>query len=109
MSHSTQLSPATINTQASRHDQTADSISGQLDQLKSQVDATLAASPSAATRALSSTCDHWVESVRQSVLKHLHTMAEDIRAEANNQSAVDEQNMHDVLNVPMDTGDFLGI
>ncbi|MFE3785125.1 hypothetical protein ACFXPA_43895 [Amycolatopsis sp. NPDC059090] len=109
MSHSTQLSPSTINTQAGRHDQTADDISRQLDQLKSSVDATLAASPSAATRALSSTCDHWIESVRNSVLKNLHTMADYIRAEANNQTSVDEQNMHDVLNIPMDTGDFLGI
>ncbi|MFD2419611.1 hypothetical protein [Amycolatopsis pigmentata] len=109
MSHSTQLNVETINQQASRHEETANNVSQQLDQLKSQVEATLAASTSAATRALSTTCDNWVESVRKSVLEHLHGMAENMRREANNQDAMDSGSMQAILNVPMETGNFLGV
>ncbi|QKV73998.1 hypothetical protein [Amycolatopsis sp. Hca4] len=109
MSHSTQLNAQTINQQASRHEETADNISQQLDTLKSQIEATLAASPSAATRALSTTTDRWVESVRKSVLDHMHAMAENMRREANNQEAMDSDSMQSILNVPMETGNFLGV
>ncbi|WIX98218.1 hypothetical protein QRX60_29595 [Amycolatopsis mongoliensis] len=109
MSHSTQLNTETINQQAARHDETADNISQQLDQLKSQVEATLAASTSSATRALSTTTDRWVESVRKSVLDHLHAMAENMRREAKNQDAMDSDSMQSILNVPMETGNFLGV
>ncbi|GHF44806.1 uncharacterized protein YukE [Amycolatopsis bartoniae] len=109
MSHSTQLSVEQINQQATKHDQTADNINQQLNQLKQQVDATLAASPSAATRALSTTCDNWIESVRKSVLAHLQTMAENIRREASNQDGTDQQSNQAILNLPMETGNFLGV
>ncbi|TVT62507.1 hypothetical protein ORV05_01500 [Amycolatopsis cynarae] len=109
MSHSTQLSVEQINQQATRHEDTANNISQQLDQLKAQVDATLQASPSAATRALSTTCDNWIESVRKSVLAHLQTMAENIRREAHNQDGTDQTSMQTIMNLPMETGNFLGV
>jgi uncharacterized protein YukE len=109
MSHSTQLNPETINQQAARHEETAQTISQQLDQLKQHVDDTLQRSTSAATRALSTTCDNWVESVRKSVLDHMNAMAGNIRREANDQEALDQQSMQAVLNVPMETGNFLGV
>jgi hypothetical protein len=108
VAHSTQLNAQTINQQAGRHEETADNISQQLDQLKAQVEATLAASASSATRALSTTTDRWVESVRKSVLEHMHAMAENMRREANNQDAMDSDSMQAILNVPMETGNFLG-
>jgi len=107
--HSTQLNVETINAQATRHEDTAQNISQQLDQLKAQVDATLAASTSSATRALSTTCDNWVESVRKSVLAHLNTMAENIRREAANQDGTDQENTSAINNIPMETGNFLGV
>jgi uncharacterized protein YukE len=109
MSHSTQLSPETINQQAAKHDSTRESIDQQLTQLKTEIENTLAASPSAATRALSTTTDNWVESVRKSVLQHLETMAQNIRNEANNQGATDSEAMQKILNLPMETGNFLGV
>jgi hypothetical protein len=108
MSHSTQLNPETINQQAARHEDTAQNISQQLDQLKQAVDDTLAQSTSAATRALSTTTDNWVESVRKSVLEHMNAMAQNIRREASDQEALDQESMQSVLNVPMETGNFLG-
>ncbi|WP_410604739.1 hypothetical protein [Amycolatopsis sp. lyj-90] len=108
MSHSTQLNAQTINAQASRHEDTADNISGQLDQLKEQVVTTLARSSSDATRALHSTIDRWVESVRKSVLEHMRGMAEIMRREAKGQEAMDSDSMQAILNVPMETGNFLG-
>ncbi|WP_410586375.1 hypothetical protein [Amycolatopsis sp. lyj-23] len=109
MSHSTQLNAQTINQQAGKHEETADHISAQLDALKTHIESTLAASPSAATRALSTTTDRWVESVRKSVLDHMHAMAENMRREANNQDAMDSESMQAILNVPMETGNFLGV
>lgn len=109
MSHSTQLNDETINQQAARHEDTAQNISGQLDVLKQQVDETLHNSRSAATQALSNTTDSWVESVRKSVLSHMTAMANDIRREARDQVALDEESMKAVLNVPMETGNFLGV
>jgi hypothetical protein len=109
MSHSTKLNPQTINQQATRHEETSQNISQQLDTLKQAVEDTLAQSTSAATRALSTTTDHWVESVRKSVLDHLNAMATNIRREANDQEALDQESMNTVLNVPMDTGNFLGV
>lgn len=109
MGHSTTLSPETINAQAAKHDDTRESINGQLDQLKTEIEQTLAASASAATRALSTTTDNWVESMRKSVLSHLETMAQNIRNEAKNQGAVDEESMTSILNLPMETGNFLGV
>ncbi|WP_410611355.1 hypothetical protein [Amycolatopsis sp. lyj-109] len=109
MAHSTQLNVATIERQAAKHDETAQNISSQLDQLKQQVEATLAASTSGATRALSTTCDNWIESVRKSVLAHLQTMAENIRRESKNQGATDEASTQALMNLPMETGNFLGV
>ncbi|SEF27717.1 hypothetical protein SAMN05421837_1031006 [Amycolatopsis pretoriensis] len=107
MAHSTQLNVATIEQQAAKHDETAQNISAQLDQLKQQVEATLAASTSGATRALSMTCDSWIESVRKSVLAHLQAMAENIRRESKNQGATDEASTQALLNLPMELGNFL--
>lgn len=109
MGHSTQLNVETINQQATRHETTSQSVNTQLNQLKSEIEATLAASPSAATRALSTTCDNWVESVRKSVLSHLETMAENIRREAGNQDGTDQTSMQKILSLPMETGNFLGV
>jgi enamine deaminase RidA (YjgF/YER057c/UK114 family) len=109
MSHSTQLNVTTIDQQAARHDSTAENISQQLNQLKAHVEATLAASGSAATRALSTTCDNWVESVRKSVLQHLSAMADNMRREAKNQEGTDQTSTQAILNVPMETGNFLGV
>ncbi|UMP06954.1 hypothetical protein [Amycolatopsis sp. EV170708-02-1] len=108
MAHSTQLNVTTIDQQATRHEEVADSISKQLDQLKAQVNATLAASPSGATRALSTTCDNWVESVRNSVLANLRAMAGDIRTEAGKQDETDQEHMDTINRLSMDTGNFLG-
>jgi uncharacterized protein YukE len=109
VSHSTQLSVDDINIQATRHEETAEKIDKELNALKAQVDATLERSTSAATRALSTTCDNWVESVRKSVLAHLRTMAENIRRESKNQESTDQDSMKEILNLPMETGNFLGV
>lgn len=108
MAHSTQLNAETIKQQAQRHDDTAQEISSQLDALKAQVDSTLAASGSAATRALSTTTDDWVERVRKSVLSHMHAMAENMRKEADAQHQMDSDNMQSILNLNMETSAFLG-
>lgn len=108
MAHSTQLNNETINQQAARHETTADNISQQLDQLKNEVDMTLASSKSAATKALSSTCDSWIESMRKAVLSHLREMAQNMRNEATTQQATDSENMQKITSVPMETGTFLG-
>jgi hypothetical protein len=108
MAHSTQLNAETINQQATRHEETANSVSQQLDQLKAHIEGTLAASSSAATRALNTTCNNWVESVRKSVLQHLNTMADTMRREAKGQDAQDNDSMQKILNIPMSTGNFLG-
>jgi uncharacterized protein YukE len=109
MAHSTTLNPETINTQATRHEETASGISKQLDQLKVQVDATLAASWSGATKALQTTCDNWVENLRKSTIAHLNNMATNIRNEANNQAGTDEEAVAAINNLPMETGNFLGV
>lgn len=105
----TKLSPEQIHVQAGKHDTTKDNINGKLDGLKTMIHDTLGVSPSAATRALATTCDNWVESVRKSVLSHLETMAQNIRNEANKQGATDEEAMQTILNLPMETGNFLGV
>ncbi|GAB3733655.1 hypothetical protein GCM10027598_58470 [Amycolatopsis oliviviridis] len=104
----TQLNSNDINAQARAHDETADNISGQLDQLRSQIEMTLAASNSAATKALSTTCTNWVESMRKSTIEHLRTMAQNMRAEAGHGEATDADNMQRILSIPMETGNFLG-
>jgi uncharacterized protein YukE len=109
MAHSTTLNVNTINQQASRHDTTAEEISKQLDQLKVQIDATLAASWSGATRALQTTCDNWVENLRKSTLEHLSNMATNIRNEAKNQAGTDEEAVATINALPMETGNFLGV
>lgn len=107
MAHSTQLNVTTINQQANRHDEMGADVNRQLDLVKAHVEATLAASTSEATRALSLTCDNWVESMRKNVLKHLAGMAENMRREANNQEALDSTHMQEILNIPLETGNFL--
>lgn len=109
MSHSTKLSPSTINQQAQRHDDTGEQISKSLDDCKNIVAQTLSASPSAATRALQSTCENWVENVRKSTLEHLNAMATNIRREANNQESTDQDSNQAIMNLPMETGNFLGV
>lgn len=109
MAHSTKLSPVTINQQADRHITTKEDIEQQLAQLKVDVDNVLQASTSAATRALSTTTDNWIESLKKSVLAHLEAMAQNIRNEAGNQQSTDETSMNQILNLPMETGNFLGV
>lgn len=110
MSHdSTKLNPDTINQQADRHLETSADISRQLDQLEREVDSTLNASFSGATQALQSTTDRWINSVKTSVLRHMESMAELIRREATNQGSLDEESMQGILNLPMETGNFLGV
>jgi formylmethanofuran:tetrahydromethanopterin formyltransferase len=108
MSRSTQLDPAEIHRQASNHDQTRENIVGQLDQLKVDVQNVLQASGSAATRALSTSTDSWVESVKKTVISHMEAMAQNIRREADGQEATDETLNQQILNIPIETGNFLG-
>jgi uncharacterized protein YukE len=109
VAHSTQLSVSMIEQQAGRHDQTADSINKVLDNLKQDVETVLSRSKNGATSALNTVCDHWVESVRKSVIAHLQNMAENIRRESKNQNATDEEAAQALLKLPMDTGNFLGV
>jgi len=108
MSHSTSLDPQDISRQATRHETTAQNISEQLTQLKTNVIEVLNRSNSAATKALHMSTETWIESVRNSVLSHMNAMAENIRREANNQESMDQDNMSQILNVPLETGIFLG-
>jgi gas vesicle protein len=109
VSHSTQLNVETINAQAARHDEIADNITQQIAQLKSQVDATLAASTSGATRALSTSCDSWADALNKTAVSHLKEMAENIRREANNQAGTDEDATRDINNSLVEaSGSFLG-
>jgi uncharacterized protein YukE len=105
----TKLNPQQIQTQAQRHDDTKDDIDRQLNELKGEVDSLLQASESAATRALSTTTDNWIESVRKSVLAHMGTMAEAIRNESQGQDFADQESMDEILKLPMETGNFLGV
>lgn len=105
----TKLNPDQIRTQATRHETTADNIVQQLERLRGEVSSTLALSESAATRALNTTTDRWIDSVKNSVLQHLRSMAENIRRESAGQEAMDEESMQTILNVPMETGNFLGV
>ncbi|GLY46814.1 hypothetical protein [Lentzea sp. NBRC 102530] len=104
----TKVSPEQVKAQANRHDATADNVSQQLDQLKAQVEATLAASPSAATRALSSTADQWIESVRTAVLAKLREMGQTMRTEVGAQQEQDDTARSAITNVPVAVGNFLG-
>ncbi|RSN04063.1 hypothetical protein DMC63_39970 [Streptomyces sp. WAC 05977] len=107
MAHSTQLNDSEINAQAGRHEETADNVNNELDNLKREVEATLAASGSAATRALSSVTNDWVEAVRKTVLDNMRAMAASMRKEAGAQVDADSDNTQSILNVPMDTANFL--
>ncbi|EME65696.1 hypothetical protein [Amycolatopsis decaplanina] len=107
MAHSTKLNDQQIIAQAARHEETANSVDDQLDNLKKEVESTLAASTSAATRALSSVTGDWVEAVRKTVLSNLNGMAGDMRREAGAQVDTDSDNTQSILNVPMDTTNFL--
>ncbi|KZB80807.1 hypothetical protein [Amycolatopsis regifaucium] len=108
MAHSTKLNDQDIIAQAARHEETANNVNDQLDNLKREVEATLAASTSAATRALSSVTGEWVEAVRKTVLSNLNGMAGDMRREAGAQVDTDADNTQSILNVPMGTSTFLG-
>jgi hypothetical protein len=108
MPHTTQLDPEEIRKQADKHDTTRESIVGQLDQLKVAVEQVLSASGSAATRALSTSTDTWVENVKKSVIAHMQAMAENIRRESNNQEGTDEDLNQQIMNIPLETGSFLG-
>jgi hypothetical protein len=108
MAHSTQLDPTEIHRQADKHDTTRENIVGQLDQLKVDVQEVLQRSTSAATRALQSSTDTWVESVKKSVIAHMQTMAENIRREASDQEGTDEDLNSQIMNIPLETGSFLG-
>ncbi|ONI87840.1 hypothetical protein ALI144C_07815 [Actinosynnema sp. ALI-1.44] len=109
MPKTTTVSVETCNQQAARHDAMADDISQKLDSLKTEVHNTMMASTSAATRALTNTCDNWVEAVRKTVLDHMRKMAENIRREASNQAALDEESMNAITSLPLSTLDFLGV
>lgn len=104
----TKVSPEQVKAQAARHDATADNVNQQLDQLKAQVEATLAASPSAATRALSTTADNWIESVRTAVLSKLREMGQTMRTEVGAQQDQDDQSRQALSNVSVAVGNFLG-
>jgi membrane-associated HD superfamily phosphohydrolase len=108
MAHTTQLDPDEIRKQADKHDTTRDSIVGQLQQLKVDVENVLQASTSAATKALSTSTDTWVENVKTSVIEHMRAMADNIRRESNNQEGTDEDFNQQIMNIPLETGTFLG-
>ncbi|GAB3746655.1 hypothetical protein GCM10027598_85160 [Amycolatopsis oliviviridis] len=108
MPKTTQLDPAEIDAQATRHEATSDNIIQQLNQLKSQVDATLAGSNSAATKALSTTCDNWIEGLKRTILANLTEMAGYIRKESQGQDAQDQAAGQEIARLPMETSSFLG-
>ena len=108
MAHTTQLDPQEIRKQADNHDQTREAIVQQLQQLKVDVENVLQASTSAATRALSTSTDTWVENVKKSVIAHMQAMAENIRRESSNQEGTDEDLNQQIMNIPLETGSFLG-
>jgi len=103
----TKLNEQQIIAQASKHEETADNVNDQLNTLKREVESTLAASTSAATRALSSVTGEWVEAVRKTVIENLQGMAGAMRREASNQVSADTSNTQSILNVPMDTVNYL--
>ncbi|MFL6119487.1 hypothetical protein [Actinophytocola sp.] len=109
MAHTTQLDPDEIRKQADNHDTTREAICAQLDQLKLDVEHVLQASKSAATQALSTSTDTWVENVKKSVIAHMQAMAENIRRESNNQEGTDETSNQQIMNIPLETGTFLGV
>jgi len=108
MAHTTQLDPVEIQKQADNHDNTREAIVGQLEQLKVDVQNVLQASGSAATRALSTSTDSWVENVKKSVIAHMQAMSENIRRESKNQEGTDEDLNQQIMNIPLETGSFLG-
>ncbi|TDV42165.1 hypothetical protein [Actinophytocola oryzae] len=109
MAHTTQLDPDEIRKQADNHDTTREDIVAQLEQLKTAVDDVLGRSTSAATRALSTSTDTWVENVKKSVIEHMKAMADNIRRESNNQEGTDEDFNQQIMNIPLETGTFLGV
>ncbi|MFC3452609.1 hypothetical protein [Amycolatopsis speibonae] len=108
MSQTTHLDNEVILAQASAHDTTRENIDKQLNDLRAFIQTTLEASSSAATKALKTTCDNWVESLRKSAMSHLESMAQNMRVEAGKGEATDSENMQRILSIPMETGNFLG-
>lgn len=108
MAHTTQLDPEQIRKQADNHDTTREAIVGQLKQLRIDVQNVLQASGSAATRALSTSTDTWIGNVEKSVIAHMEAMAENIRRESSGQEGTDENLNQQIMNIPLETGSFLG-
>lgn len=105
---STQLDKDQIYAQASKHEQIAQQISDSLNTLQTNVDDTLNRSSSEATKALKMSTETWVASVRKSVLEHMNAMAQNIRREADNQEGTDQSSMKKIMDIPLETGIFLG-
>jgi hypothetical protein len=105
----TKLDPAEIHKQANLHDETRNRIDGTLSTLRSEVESLLQNSGSAATAALNTTTNNWIDTVKKSVLDHMTSMATAMRNEADGQDFADQESMDEILNLNMDTGSFLGV
>ncbi|UOZ06918.1 hypothetical protein [Amycolatopsis sp. WQ 127309] len=108
MVDSTKFSPEQIGRVSTKHKQTSDDISQQLNSLKAEIDSTLASSPSSMTRALSTTFDNWVESVRGQVLGRIDAMSDLIVKVSGNQAAADEEHGSKLAKFSPEVGGFLG-
>jgi hypothetical protein len=108
MSLSTAVDVGLIEAQASKHEQFGQDISSQLDTLKANVEGVLSKSSSEATKALHISTETWVENVKKTVIEHMNAMAANIRKAAGDSSAQDETSMKQLLDVPLETGIFLG-
>jgi hypothetical protein len=108
MSHSTTVDKDQIFDQASKHEQFAQDMAGELDTLLAKIEGWTAASTSEATKALHFTAENWIANVKKTVLEHVNTMATNIRSEATNQTGTDESLVKQINSIQIETSTFLG-
>lgn len=108
MSLSTAVDTGQIEAQAKKHEDFGTQISSELDTLKTNVEGVLAKSSSEATKALHISTETWVQNVKKTVIEHMNAMAANIRKAAGDSAAQDETSMKQLLDVPLETGIFLG-
>lgn len=87
----TQFEQTTIDRAATRHNELSEQLRSQLLQLENEVETTLRASTSGATRALASTYDQWFRDVERMIIQRTGSLTDAMRTTAASQQDTDEQ------------------
>jgi uncharacterized protein YukE len=88
----TQFEQTAIDKAASTHNDLSAELRGKLLTLEEEVDNTLAASGSQATRALQSTYEQWFRNVEKMIIDRTTSLTESMKMTAQTQMDVDEEN-----------------